>query len=64
MFKDYGTRSGEGWGRDPIIVPLSPVAPASETPEQEAEMAQRKTKRVRLLLDSRTELTNEELQVS
>lgn len=46
------------------MVPLSPLNPDPdlEPHEKEAEKLHRKPKRVRLLLDTRTELTNEELQ--
>ena len=57
---------GDAWNHHSIVVPLSPLNPDSglETNEQGVEAVRKKTKRVRLLLDSRTELTNEELQVS
>ena len=47
-------------GDGSVIVPLSPVN--AET-EDQGGPTKKKTKRVRLLLDARTELTNEELQV-
>lgn len=47
-------------GDGSVIVPLSPVNAGQE---DQAGPAKKKTKRVRLLLDARTELTNEELQV-
>ncbi|KAI0756960.1 Rec8 like protein-domain-containing protein [Daedaleopsis nitida] len=57
----------------PVIVPLAPLSPhgseaypdpAANAESQAAMPAQRKAKRVRLLLDSRTELTDEELKMS
>ena len=47
-------------GDGSVVVPLSPVN--AET-EDQGGPTKKKTKRVRLLLDARTELTNEELQV-
>lgn len=50
-----------------IVLPLAPLSPVLDLDEQALADGQirpeRKTKRVRLLLDSRTELTNEELEV-
>lgn len=50
-----------------IVLPLAPLSPVLDLDEQALADGQmqpeRKTRRVRLLLDSRTELTNEELEV-
>ena len=45
-----------------IIVPLSPLGSASQVDGCQASNL-KKARRVRLLLDARTELTNEELEV-
>ena len=45
-----------------IIVPLSPLGSASQVDGGQAPNL-KKARRVRLLLDARTELTNEELEV-
>lgn len=50
----------------PVVVPLGSEAhsdPAANAEVQAAKPVQRKAKRVRLLLDSRTELTDDELKV-
>ncbi len=46
-----------------IILPLSPFNLSPIRGEEEVGRPQKRKKRVRLLLDARTELTNEELEV-
>jgi meiotic recombination protein REC8, fungi type len=56
-------RTTEGLAVDgSIILPLSPLGSQCR-PEDEQRKQLKKSKRVRLLLDARTELTNEELEV-
>ena len=45
-----------------VVVPFSPVGSAGQA-EGGEERGAKKPRRVRLLLDARTELTNEELEV-